>query len=93
MHKYKKQNIPKSLRNQVWVTNCGENFNSQCFCCKNKITVYQWECGHIISEFEGGKLTIDNLKPICSTCNKSMGTQNMYDFKKSFYSEKKCTIC
>ena len=44
-----------------------------------------WECGHIISEANGGNLDTDNLKPICSGCNKSMGSKNMDDYMKEFY--------
>lgn len=91
---YVKKPIPKALRNKVWTENCGENFKSHCFCCNKKITVQDWECGHIQAEAKGGTLTIDNLKPICTTCNRSMGTQNMEDFKKSFQHDGySCLIC
>ena len=32
------------------------------------------------TEKNGGLTNIDNLRPVCSTCNKSMGTKNMVDF-------------
>ena len=35
------------------------------------------EFGHIISEYNGGKATIDNLKPQCKTCNTKLGSNNM----------------
>jgi 5-methylcytosine-specific restriction endonuclease McrA len=37
-------------------------------------------CGHIISEFNGGELKLDNLMPICNSCNSSMGTKNMNEY-------------
>ena len=43
-----------------------------------------FHCGHVIAEKYGGELNISNLKPICSKCNTSMGTENMNDFKKLF---------
>ena len=47
-----------------------------------------WECGHIISDKDGGDLSISNLRPLCSTCNKSMGARNMKDYVKEFLSKK-----
>ena len=41
--------------------------------------------GHIIPEKDGGDTTIDNLIPICSGCNSSMGSENMNSFIKRFY--------
>jgi len=39
-------------------------------------------CGHIISEYEGGSLDVNNLRPVCTTCNSSMGIRNMRDFMR-----------
>lgn len=30
------------------------------------------------------KTTIDNLRPICSSCNRSMGSCNLEEFKKHY---------
>jgi len=80
----KKQKIPAALRNAVWITNIGDkDKNGKCYCCKiESITTGNFECGHIIAEKEGGLNEINNLKPVCSLCNKSMGKQNMNDFIK-----------
>jgi 5-methylcytosine-specific restriction endonuclease McrA len=57
-------------------------------CCK-KTTIKntEFDCGHVMSERNGGGQEITNLRPICSSCNKSMGTTNMIDFvkKHGFY--------
>ena len=45
-----------------------------------------FECGHIVSVKEGGETNIENLLPICSSCNKSMGTENLMVFKKKYFS-------
>lgn len=84
---YKKKQIPKNVRNDVWRINHEESFNGFCYCCKKIINVNEWECGHIISEKNGGTLHISNLKPVCSPCNKSMGTMNMEVFKNTYYAE------
>lgn len=43
--------------------------------CLNKITVFDFHVGHNIPECKGGKLCLENVKPICSRCNHSMGSQ------------------
>ena len=35
-----------------------------------------YQCGHIISEYNGGATEPFNMRPICSGCNQGMG--NMY---------------
>lgn len=79
--KYKKKNIPQALREQVWVQSCGESFSHKCLTtwCNNKITVFDFHCGHNIPESKGGKTTVNNLIAICNRCNLSMGAQ--YTFK------------
>ncbi len=48
--------------------------------CPTMIDPFTFEAGHIESVANGGPNTFDNLIPICSTCNKSMGKENMIDF-------------
>ena len=43
-----------------------------------------FDCGHIVSEKDGGTQEITNLRPICSACNNSMGTQNMIEYIKTY---------
>jgi hypothetical protein len=86
MQKYRKANIPHSLRRAVWNTCIGEDIGStECYVgCKTKISQMTFECGHIEAESKGGLTVVENLRPICSPCNKSMGTKNMHDFIKTF---------
>lgn len=73
--------IPKPLREKVWRKD-NKTIQSICpICNQNEITAFNFECGHILAESKGGKLTIDNLRAICGSCNKSMGTRNMNEFK------------
>ena len=87
--KARKKRIPKKKRQEVWTANNGESLSVYCFCCNSQELngMGAWECGHIISEANGGTLDTDNLKPICSGCNKSMGSKNMDDYMKEFYSK------
>lgn len=85
--KYVKQKISAALREQVWIQHQGENFRAKCAVtwCQNKITVFDFQCGHDIPESKGGPTDITNLYPICSKCNLSMG--NQYTFKEW------CALC
>jgi len=78
-----KQTIPKALRIQVWNTTIGETIGkAKCKCCDNHdITQMNFECGHIVSEHNGGEITLSNLLPICASCNRSMGTNDLYVFR------------
>ena len=40
-----------------------------------------FHCGHVVAEADGGPTTVENLRPVCATCNLSMRTQNMEKFK------------
>jgi 5-methylcytosine-specific restriction endonuclease McrA len=76
-----KANIPKALREQVWITYVGPQFQTKCPVnwCKNKISVFDFEVGHNIPESKGGSLEIKNLRPICGRCNKSMSDKYTID--------------
>ncbi len=70
--------IGKHLRQNLWVKYCGNVFFSSCFCCGiATISVFDFQAGHIVSDFHGGEATLENLRPICGKCNRDMGTINM----------------
>jgi len=75
--KTEKATIPKALREQVWITHVGRVYDHKCVIpwCKNNMTVNDFHVGHDIPESKGGATEIANLKPICSRCNLSMGSQ------------------
>lgn len=79
--KYKKQKIPVALREAVWITRCGRVFEHKCLTswCPNTITVFDFQSGHNIPESKGGKTCIENLYPLCSRCNVSMGDRHTFD--------------
>lgn len=84
--KKKKKQIPPLLKIKVWNKYIGDEIGkTKCLCCKLQ-NIYQasFSCGHIISEFNGGEIKLDNLKPICTSCNSSMGTRNMDEYIKEF---------
>jgi hypothetical protein len=74
---YKKEQIPKRIRELVWNTYNGEKYNSKCYVnwCNNNINVFNYQVGHDIPQSKGGPLHIDNLRPICGNCNLSMSNK------------------
>lgn len=81
-----RQNIKKTLRSNVWRKR-NETLDGECYCCSKKMNYDDFECGHIISVFHRGETNINNLEPICSTCNKDMGVRNLEDFRKEIRKE------
>ena len=79
-----KKTIPKILKDLTWQKWVGDNVaKCKCLCCGvNDIKMNSFHCGHVISEADGGPTTVENLRPICATCNLSMRTQNMVKFKE-----------
>ena len=71
---YKKQTIPKAIREQCWIAVFGEIFKHKCYIpwCKNTINVFDFHVGHDIPESKGGSIDIFYLYPICSKCNKCL---------------------
>ena len=87
--------IPRKLRAQVWramftVTPAGAQsapvcpMDGYCFACDSTVSFDslhgQWHCGHIVADANGGPTELDNLKPLCRSCNLKMGTMNMYEY-------------
>ena len=77
------------MRFDVWKTYIGNKIEADCFCCwKNRITPFTYcntfHAGHIHSEAKGGEIKIENLLPICSDCNKSMGTMHWDEYIEKY---------
>ena len=77
--RYKKAKIHAALREQVWLGYAGPQFQTKCATrwCQNEINCFNFQCGHIQAESLGGATTLENLTPLCSRCNQSMGTMHM----------------
>ena len=82
---YQKSPIPARLRQEVWEKNIGDKFWGNCFVCNIRLHVMEWSCGHIQSEFKGGKMVIENMKVLCKSCNSKMGTENLLEYKARKY--------
>jgi 5-methylcytosine-specific restriction endonuclease McrA len=79
--KRKKQKIPVAFREQIWIRTIGKEFEGKCPTrwCQNRITVFDFQSGHNIPESKGGPTIPDNLIPLCSRCNMSMGDRYTFD--------------
>jgi len=85
MSTYIKKNIPKKIKELVWDKYIGEKYGTGlCLCCNETlIKQMSFHCGHVKSEKNGGEPTLENLRPICASCNLSMGTRNMNEFMET----------
>jgi 5-methylcytosine-specific restriction endonuclease McrA len=79
------KNIPKPLRDRLWRDSFDNNPDGKCYVCEGIVTYTSFHAGHIISVKDGGDHNIDNLQVICQSCNTSMGSQNLEEFKKIYF--------
>ena len=83
----RKKTIPKSIKDAVWNKWIGIRVGQiVCPMCSNYlISQSSFHCGHVIAESMGGLTNFENLRPICPTCNLSMGSQNLFDYAKKCF--------
>lgn len=81
--------IPKKIRGETWTNHFGTSTKGTCFCCKKELDIFDdWHAGHIVPHSNGGTDTASNLRPVCGSCNLSMGTEHMDEFKARCYPTK-----
>ena len=75
----KKPEIGVCIRRAVWAFHLdSEIMKHKCLCCRTMcMTFHNFHMGHIVSRADGGTMEIQNLRPICQTCNQGMKTKNM----------------
>jgi hypothetical protein len=68
----------------VWDRYVGRNVaTSMCMVCGiMPIHITMFHCGHVLAKSKGGSDSLENLRPICQSCNLSMGTMHMDEFIK-----------
>jgi hypothetical protein len=83
----KRKPIKKPVRQALWTQYYQNSIEGLCYVCQtNKITCFNFEVGHVIAVANGGTDHIKNLRPICKSCNCSMGTQNLESYKMQYFS-------
>jgi 5-methylcytosine-specific restriction endonuclease McrA len=83
-----KKTIPPMIRQAVWNKYIGKLTEGKCYCCGiTEISAFNFEAGHVVAENCGGLITVENLRPICSSCNKSMNDEDMRKYVAIYYPE------
>lgn len=86
---WKKHQIPKSVRNCLWDEYFTEDHaKGKCYVCQQEIKISNFEAGHVVAATNGGSDNIENLRPLCGLCNKSMGSKNLEEFKTYYHRSK-----
>lgn len=83
----KRKYIPVALKKDCWNKCIGKDIGSATcpVCMTDKIYQNDFQCGHIISEYNNGPTIITNLIPLCKKCNSSMSKNNLLDYVKNYY--------
>ena len=85
----KRRPIDKNVRHLVWTKYNKSSLSGKCYVCKTPITFQHFHVGHNKAVAKGGKDNINNLRPICSSCNNSMGTISIEQYKARYFGGKK----
>lgn len=76
----KRKSIPAKVRQMTWRKYIGSTMDGNCWCCGTAISFEGWHAGHVIPASKGGPDTVPNLRPLCASCNLSMGNMAMSEF-------------
>ena len=71
--------ISKKLKHEVWV-HWFKDAESVVCPCGSTIMEKNNHCGHIVARAKGGKTAVENLRPVCASCNLRMKTRNLNDY-------------
>ncbi len=63
---------------QEWRALCVE-YKNRCACCNKRAKLTK---DHVVSIYRGGTDNIDNIQPLCQSCNSSKGTRTVDHRKK-----------
>jgi hypothetical protein len=84
----RRKKIPKAVHDMVWIKYMKSKTDGKCYCCRTRtITIYDFEVGHNKAVATGGKDNLDNLRPICKSCNTSMQTQTIESFRAKHFAK------
>ena len=81
--------VSQAERAQTWKKYMGDKPEGKCYCCGiETINFFNFEVGHNIAKSKGGRNHVDNYRPICRTCNASMGKQSIESFRAKHFAPK-----
>ena len=71
--------ISRKLKRDVWIHYFKDAESAVCP-CGTVITEDENHCGHIIARAKGGRTDVENLRPVCASCNLRMKTRNLNEY-------------
>lgn len=87
-----RRNFTKADVEVVWETYLGGSSEGVCLLCNSNRIVKDdrstWEMSHIEPHSLGGSSKLNNIRPLCFTCNRSMGALNLQTFVIERYPER-----
>lgn len=82
----KRRPIDKNTRDAVWLKYMGNKTEGKCYCCNTRtIHVLDFQVGHNKAIAKGGNDNILNLRPICGSCNRGMGTMSIEKYREKYF--------
>lgn len=84
-----RRSCPKAVKETVWRKYNGNRMAGKCYVCGAPTSFTSFEVGHNRAHALGGKWTVSNCRPICRSCNRSMGRGSIEAFKKKHFSKKR----
>lgn len=86
--KRQRRSLPAAVRSAVWNAWNGRDAGvAPCIVCGTCVSQQDFECGHVIASALGGPDTVENLRPVCRLCNRSMGTENLHEFRARYFGD------
>ena len=84
-NQYKRETLPKCVRNALFINYFKDQRIGLCQCCKRENrTIGNFHAGHIQALINNGSTSLENLVPICMLCNTSMGRYNLNEFIQKY---------
>ena len=85
----KRKSLGVSMVTKVWQTLYPETMKGTCLLCGvSQIELAEregWEVSHLISHKNGGSQELDNLRPLCRRCNRSMSGKDFLTYCEQHY--------
>lgn len=76
-------------RNKTWSMIYGNEPKGTCrLCLKNAVErdeTHTWEVAHVVSFADGGDDDLSNYRPVCRSCNRSMGRKHFKQYCQEKY--------
>lgn len=79
-----RKSIPAKVKELVWRRDCNNSLDGKCYVCESPISYNNCHMAHVIPVVKGGTNAVNNLHATCQSCNLSMGSMNLHEFKNTY---------